>query len=70
MSSSDPEPGCLFAVVSFAILGAVIVAIGISGLKVSLERKAMWEEAVKRGFAEKVNHSGGEGYRWKEPVCP
>ena len=70
MSSSDTDPGCLVGGVGFAILGAMILAIGLSGLKVSIERQAMWEEAVKRGFAEKLNHSGGEGYRWKESVCP
>jgi len=66
MSSSEPEPGCLIASVVFAIIGGFILAMGLSSLKVSIEKEAMWEEAVKRGFAEKLNHSGGEGYRWKE----
>lgn len=66
MSDSDPNPGCLVASVSFAIVGGFILAIGLSSLKVSIEKQAMWEEAVERGYAEKVNHSGGEGYRWKE----
>lgn len=66
MSSSESEPGCLIASVAFAIIGGFILAMGLSSLKVSIEKEAMWEEAVKRGFAEKLNHSGGEGYRWKE----
>ena len=70
MSSSDPEPGCLVASVAFAVIGSIVLAMGMSSLKVSIEKKAMWEEAVKRGFAEKLKHSGGEGYRWKESVCP
>lgn len=63
----DPEPaGCLVASVSFSIIGGFILAMGLSSLKVSIEKQAMWEEAVERGYAEKVEHSGGEGYRWKE----
>lgn len=66
MSSSDTDPGCLVGGVGFAVLGAIILAMGMSSIKVSIEKEAMWEEAVKRGFAEKLKHSGGEGYRWKE----
>lgn len=35
----------------------------------SFEEK-FWNEAVERGYAEKVIHSKGEGYVWKESVCP
>lgn len=47
--------------VALGLLVATIVC-----FKVSIEKQAMWEEAVERGYAEKVEHSGGEGYRWKE----
>lgn len=63
----DPEPaGCVAVAVAFAVIGGFVLAIGLSSLKVSIEKQAMWEEAVKRGYAEKVSHSGGEGYKWKE----
>lgn len=62
----DPDPGCLVALVAFSVITAFILALGMSSVKVSYEKDRMWEEAVKRGYAEKVNHSGGEGYRWKE----
>lgn len=26
----------------------------------------MWQEAEKRGYAVKVEHSGGTGYKWKD----
>lgn len=64
MDNAEPT-GCLLASVSFAIVGGLILAMGLSALKVSIAKAAWWEEAVKHGYAEKVTHSGGEGYRWK-----
>ena len=67
MSSSDTDPGCLVGgAIGFALIGGLILAIGLSAVKLSIEKTAWWEDAVSRGYAEKVTHSGGEGYRWKE----
>lgn len=29
-------------------------------------REKMWQEAEKRGYAVKLEHSGGTGYKWKD----
>lgn len=32
----------------------------------SAAKTKMWQEAERRGYAVKVEHSGGTGYKWKD----
>lgn len=61
-NESDGTAGCA-AVIAVAVL--VVVSIVCSFSMYRAGRESMWVEAVERGYAEKIEHSGGSGYRWK-----
>lgn len=50
-------------------IGCLILSMLAKSVREEAVAKAktqIWEDAVESGHAEKVIHSGGEGYRWKE----